>query len=171
MKIIAFALLFAAGTALAAETGTLVRATDLKKEPFSDASSVASLPEKAKVEVLARQGGWTRVKTETGASGWVRMLALRMGDEVQPRQGSSGLSQLFNVARTGSSGNTVTTGVRGLDKEQIKNASPNPAELAKLDGYRMGRADAEKFAGGTPRLSEQKIEYLAAQKSGAPAGQ
>jgi hypothetical protein len=165
MKIIVFALLFAAGAALAAETGTLVRATDLKKEPFSDASNVASLPEKAKVEVLARQGGWTRVKTGDGATGWVRMLALRMGDEAQAKQGGSGLAQLFNVARTGSSGNTVTTGVRGLDKEQIQNATPNPAELAKLNAYRLNRAEAERFADSAPRLSTQKIDYLSAPRA------
>jgi hypothetical protein len=162
MKFIAVALMFAAGAALAAETGVLVRASDLKKEPFFDAANVSSLPEQARVEVLKRQGGWTQVKTDSGATGWVRMLSLRMGDAAPARQGSSGFSQLFNVARTGSSGNTVTTGVRGLDKEQIKNAVPNPAELAKLDAFRMSRADAEKFAGGNPVLSPQKIDYVAA---------
>ena len=60
-----------------AEPATLLRPTELKKEPASDAPTVAPLAEKAKVDVLERKGGWTRVKTESGAEGWVKMLVLR----------------------------------------------------------------------------------------------
>jgi N-acetylglucosaminyldiphosphoundecaprenol N-acetyl-beta-D-mannosaminyltransferase len=45
---------------------------------------------------------------------------------------------MFNVARTGTSGTQVTTGVRGLDAEQIANAQPNPAELAKQEKFMHG---------------------------------
>ena len=128
-----------------AEPATVIRATELKQEPASDSATVSTLPEQAAVDVVERKGGWMRVKS-TGGEGWVRMLSLRLGGSSAPKPGASGVNQLFNVARTGSSGTQVTTGVRGLDAEQIANAQPNPAELAKLEKFAADRNAAEGFA-------------------------
>ena len=126
-----------------AEPATVVRATELKKEPATDAATVSQLAENATVDALERQGGWTHVKA--GANeGWVKMLALRYGGSA--KSGDSGLQQAFNVARSGSSGTQVTTGVRGLDETQLANARPNPAELAKLNGFAADRSGASAFA-------------------------
>lgn len=145
------------GPAIAQETGFAVRQTDVKKEPFTDAETVGTLAEKSQVKVLGRQGGWAQI--ESGAlAGWVRLLSIRMNSGQSSF--TSGLKSLFSVARTGSSGTTVTTGVRGLDKEQIQNAKPNPEELKKLAGFAVTRGDAEQFAGGNPQLKNQKIDYL-----------
>jgi hypothetical protein len=153
----ALALALCAVSAIAQETGLAVRETEVKKEPYSDAQTVGTLPEKTPVKVLARQGGWMQVESGT-QSGWVRMLSIRM-DSGQSSF-ASGLKSLFSVARTGSSGRTVTTGVRGLDKEQIKNAKPNPEELKKLAGFAASKGEAEQFAAGNPKLADQKIDYL-----------
>lgn len=155
----AFALALAAASAFAQETGYAVRQTEVKKEPFTDARTVGTLEERAQLKVLSRQGGWVQV--ESGAlSGWVRMLSIRTNSG----QASvvSGLKSLFNVARSGSSGTTVTTGVRGLDKEQIQNAKPNPEELRKLAALAVTKADAERWAAGSPPLKNQAVEYLPA---------
>ncbi|HTQ72658.1 MAG TPA: hypothetical protein VMI74_00065 [Burkholderiales bacterium] len=161
MRIAVLLCLLAAAPAFAQETGFAVRDTEVKKEPFSDAQTVGTLAEKAQVKVLARQGGWMQV--ESGAlSGWVRMLSIRMNSGQSSF--ASGLRSLFSVARTGSSGQTVTTGVRGLDKEDIKNAKPNPEELKKLAGFSASKGDAEKFAASNPLLKSQKIDYLQAPK-------
>jgi hypothetical protein len=126
-----------------AEPATVVRATDLKKDPATDAATIAQLAENAAVDALERQGGWTRVKA--GANeGWVKMLALRYGGPA--KSGDTGLQQAFNVARTGSSGTQVTTGVRGLDESQLANARPNPAELARLNTFTADKAAANAFA-------------------------
>ncbi len=145
------------GPAIAQETGFAVRQTDVKKEPFTDAETVGTLAEKSQVKVLGRQGGWAQI--ESGAlAGWVRLLAIRMNSGQSSF--TSGLKSLFSVARTGSSGTTVTTGVRGLDREQIQNAKPNPEELKKLAGFTATKGDAEQFAAGNPKLKNQKIDYL-----------
>jgi hypothetical protein len=68
------------------------------------------------------------------------------------------VTQLFNVARTGSSGTQVTTGVRGLDAEQIANAQPNPAELAKLEKFAADRDAAAGFA-AQGKLSATAVAY------------
>ncbi|HSA89965.1 MAG TPA: hypothetical protein VLF42_08730 [Burkholderiales bacterium] len=141
----------------AAEPATVIRASELKQEPAADAATLATLAENTAVEALERRSGWTRVKAPAG-EGWVRMLALRFGGSTAAKPGTSGVSELFNVARTGTSGTQVTTGVRGLDAEQIAAAQPNPAELAKLETFAADRGAAESFA-AEGRLSARAVPY------------
>jgi hypothetical protein len=141
-----------------AEPATVIRATELKQAPATDAATVASLAENAKVNALDRKGGWTRVKAEGGAEGWVRMLSLRYAGTGEAKAGDSGVSQLLSVARSGTSGTQVTTGVRGLDQEQLANAKPNAAELKKMENYSVSRDRAEDFA-RKGHLSAQRVDY------------
>ena len=140
-----------------AEPATVIRATELKGEPASDAATVAQLAENTRVDALERKGGWTRVKAG-GAEGWVKLLALRYGGPGEAKRGDTGLTQAFNVARTGSSGTQVTTGVRGLDEEQLAKAQPNPAELAKLSRFAVDRDGATNFA-EQGKLSAATVPY------------
>ena len=151
------ALLLVPALALA-EPATVIRATELKQSPATDAAGVATLAETTKVDALERKGGWTRVRTEGGAEGWVRMLALRYAGTGEAKQGDAGISQVLNVARTGTSGAQVTTGVRGLDAEQLANARPNPAELRKMESYSASRDGADGFA-AKGKLSAQRVDY------------
>ena len=155
MRVLALLLLVPA-LALA-EPATVIRATDLKQAPASDSDTVAALAEQTAVEVLERKSGWIRVKSVSG-EGWVRMLALRLGGATAAKSGASGQTQMFNVARTGTSGTQVTTGVRGLDAEQIANAQPNPAELAKLEKFAADRDAAASFA-TQGKLSPASVDY------------
>lgn len=141
-----------------AEPAVVIRATELKKEPATDAATVAELAENAAVDATERKGGWTKVKAEDGAQGWVKMLLLRYGAAGAAKPGASGLTQLFNVARTGTSGTQVTTGVRGLDAEQLTNAQPNAAELAKLASYAASPETSAQFA-RRAKLQAQQVEY------------
>ena len=152
-----YALLMLLLPALAlAEPATVIRATELKQEPASDSATVAPLAESTAVDALERKGGWTRVKAG-GNEGWVRMLSLRFGSGTA-KPGDSGVSQLFNAARTGTSGTQVTTGVRGLDAQMLANAQPNPAELAKLKDFAVERGAAAGFA-AEGSLSSKPVEY------------
>lgn len=138
-----------------------VRSTDVKQQPFSDAPIVTALGEKAKVNILSRQGGWVKISCSQG-SGWVRMLSLRYTSTAGKR-GDSGMQSLFNVGRSGSSGVTVATGVRGLSEEDLKNAQPNPRELDKLRHYAVNRPDAAAFA-SEGALKPQALDYLPAER-------
>jgi len=139
-----------------AEPASVVRATDLKQGPATDSATLAALPENASVEALERKGGWTRVKTSSG-EGWVRMLALRYKPG-SAKAGDSGAKELYNVARTGSSGTQTTTGVRGLSAEQIANAQPNLGELNKLKEFSADRGAASGFA-AEGSLAARSVEY------------
>ena len=140
-----------------AEPATVVRAVDLKKSPASDAATLAPLAEGAKVEALERQGGWTRIKAAPG-EGWVRMLALRYDGASESKQGDLGIVQAINVARTGTSGTQVTTGVRGLDEKQLAAAQPNAAELKKMEGFGVEKPAAAKFA-TDGKLEPRTVSY------------
>lgn len=155
MRFLFFLLLVPA--AALAEPATIVRSTDLKQAPATDAATLATLAENTAVDALERKSGWTRVKAAEG-EGWVRMLSLRFGAATAPKAGASGLSQVFNVARTGTSGTQVTTGVRGLDAEQLAAAQPNPAELAKLEKFSADDEAAKRFA-AQGKLNATSVEY------------
>jgi len=141
-----------------AEPATLVRASELKAQPASDAPTVTQLAVDAAVDAGERSGGWVRVRTAAGAQGWVKMLALKYGGPGVARKGDSGLTQAINVARTGASGTQVTTGVRGLDEQQLANARPNPAELEKMKQFAADRGTASSFA-SEGSLAAKTVEY------------
>lgn len=151
-------LLFAASVQADAP-GTLIRAAELKAKPFIDAASVTNLPDNAPLKVIDTQGGWSQVKTNDGKSGWVRLLNIRLlAPEVSKTTGQT-LSELGGVIRTGTTKSAATTGAKGLSREDIANARPNPQEVKKLDGYKAKPAEAEKFA-ATRKLTAQNVPEL-----------
>jgi hypothetical protein len=159
MRIVAIIFLFLqVGAACAAEFGYTLRSTELKDAPFTDAKTLATLPEQTKVEIILRQGAWLQVKEQQ--TGWVRLLSLRIG-EGKITGGDSGLKSLMNLGmgRSGNTGVTVATGVRGLSEADLKNARPNPQELEKLLHMTVPTVDAKKFA-ASAKLTAQQINYL-----------
>lgn len=150
--------------AQAVETATAVRNTEIKAKPFADAAIVGTLEQGGKVEVLARKASWMRIKADD-SSGWVKMLSLRLSEGETNKSGDSGLGALFNVASKGSSGGTVTTGVRGLSEENLKNAQANPKALEAMQGYVANKTEAQQFAksGG---LHEQSMDYVSETGNG-----
>ncbi|HEY6095691.1 MAG TPA: SH3 domain-containing protein [Gallionellaceae bacterium] len=155
----AICLSLACSLAYAGDPAYAVRDTDLKAKPYSDADTLQVVPANSKVEILQRKSSWMQIKVG-GKTGWVRMLSLRLG-EVAQKRGDSGLAALFNVANTGSSGSTVTTGVRGLSEEQLKNTKPNPQELELGRSYVVDKAEARKF-GQAGKLKTRSMDYLPA---------
>ena len=158
--IASMALLLASAAAQAGEEAYTLRATELKAKPFSDAQTLLTLPERSKVEVLQRRASWTEVKSGK-TTGWVKMLSLQLARGATQRRADNGLRSLFNVAQTGRSGSTVTTGVRGLSEEDLKNARPDPQELEEAKQYAASKVDAKRFA-AQGKLQAQQVDYLAA---------
>lgn len=155
LSLLTLAGLFASATALA-EPATLLRDSSLLEKPQSGATSLAALKAKSPVDITSRQGAWAQVKTVDGAQGWVRLLNLRTGSG---QKSGGSLGTLANVFKTGSSGNTVSTGVKGLSAEKLKNAVPNDAELQRLDKQQSTERDARQFA-KQAKLSSQTVSYL-----------
>lgn len=151
--------------AWADEIAYTVRATLLKEKPYTDARTLATLEQRSRVVVVSRQASWMQVKTNA-ESGWVKMLSLQFSAaEKQNKKGDSGLRALFNVA-SGGGGGSVTTGVRGLSAEDLKNAQPNPQALLAVQGYAVSKSAAKNFA-MAGNLSALEMEYVTTPKKGA----
>ncbi len=111
------ALSLVARLALAADSGTALRDTEIKVEPFRDARTVAMLLKGEPADILRREGGWMQVDSGKG-KGWVHMLNIRRAGAQKGTGDQSGLLSLAS-GRTGSSGTILaTTGIRGLDSSQ-----------------------------------------------------
>jgi hypothetical protein len=153
-------LLLGAGNALAAERGLIIRAGELKAQPFIDAAKTASVTPNQPVTIVERKGAWASVESN-GQKGWVRLLNVRL----EPRSGAASTGRpgstggITSLLSTGSRGGSVTTGVKGMDETDIRNASPNLAELDRLNGLSVeppeARADATKYG-----LKENTLGYL-----------
>lgn len=145
--------------AWAAESGTALKADTIRAEPFADAKAVTALTVGDKVEILKKNGGWLQVKSAKG-SGWVRMLSVRKGEA---RKGSGNAVGLLGLAsgRAGTGKVVATTGIRGLNEEELKSAKFNEAELKLAESFATGKADAQKFA-AQGKLAARKFDYLPA---------
>lgn len=126
-----------------AESATLARDTPLHEKPLRDAAVVATLKAGALVNVDTRQGAWAKVTTADGKQGHVRILNLRSAGG---QKGDSGVSALASVFRTGSSGTSVATGVKGMSAEELTGAEPDEAELRELHRLRASEEDARRAA-------------------------
>lgn len=139
-------------------TATVIRSSDLKAKPFTDAETLRPLKENEKLGILSRKSSWTEVKA-TDAAGWVKMLSLRFdGGNIDEKP--TNLFKDFGDLRKGSaSGSTTTTAVKGLDKESFKKLSPNMAQLQKAQSFVVTKTDAKEFA-AQQNLTEQEQAYV-----------
>ena len=145
-----FAALLALAAVAWAETDQAFtnRATDLRDQASRDAKTVASLPADTAVKVVGRSGAWTQVDAN-GKKGWINSFHLRF--PVTAEKSSSGGGFLAGVTSAlggarESKATVATTGIRGLTPEDLKNAAPDTAALAKAQSYRANKDAAERFA-------------------------
>ena len=155
--IIAAAAILSPAAGLAAERAFAVRAGDLKQQPFIDAAAAGSVAANQALSVLVRQGGWVRVESN-GQNGWMRMLNIRLA-VAAPAPGTNGGGSSAARLRTGSSGKTVTTGVKGLDESNIRGSTPDEAQVAQLEALGVDPSEAASHAASSG-LKEQSVQYL-----------
>lgn len=159
MKLLSAVLLFMLSfTALAGEVAYTVRTTALKAKPYTDAATLIILEQRSRVVVEARRASWMQVKARD-KTGWVKMLSLQFSNSDKNKTGDNGLRALFNVASGGGRGGSVTTGVRGLSEENLKNAHPDPKALEAVQGYGANKSEAKIFA-NAGSLHAQDVSYV-----------
>lgn len=155
------AALLLSGALHAAESGTALKGDDIKAEPFRDAKTVATLATGDKVDIVKKNGGWYQVNSAKGR-GWVRMLSIRKGDARKSGGSASGLLALGS-GRAGTGKVVATTGIRGLNEEELKAAKFDEAELKRAESYANDKKAAAKFA-AAGKLTTRPFDYLPAAK-------
>lgn len=159
---LALAAALAAGTA-GAESGTVIRDTELRAEPLGSAAVVARLKARTEVAISGRKGAWADVSAGAQQAGWVRILNLRTGrSDGKAAGGGNKLAQAF---LTGSSGNTVSTGVKGLSPDILRGAGAAPSEVALLEQFAGSAAEAREHA-AAGQLQAQRVDYPKAERRG-----
>ena len=153
------ALLLATPIAYAGDKGVAVKTDELRAEPFRDAKQVGALAAGDKVEIIKKDGGWLQIESAKG-KGWVRMLSVRRGEARNTSAGSevAGLAGLAS-GRAGTGKVVATTGIRGLNEEELKAAKYNETELKLADSYVTSKAAAQAFA-AKGKLTAQTMGYL-----------
>lgn len=143
-------------SAWAGESGIALKDDSLRKEPYSDAATAGSIKRNDKIEILEKKGAWLKVKA-SGSSGWVRMLSVRRGTTTQGNSGQG----VLNLAsgRSGTGKVVATTGVRGLNEEELKAAKFNEAETKLMESYATSADSARLFA-QAGSLQARKLDYL-----------
>ena len=142
---------------VAVETGIALKVDSIRMEPFSDARAVAILNTGDKVTILKKDGGWLNIKSAKG-NGWIRMLSIRRG-EVQKSKGVVDSLQGLASGRSGTGRVVATTGIRGLNEEELRAAKFDAVELYLAESYSTSREDAQRFA-NQGKLKPRSFDYL-----------
>lgn len=135
--------LFCLQAAIAAETGTALKNDILRKEPYADAKTSGSLTRGEPLDILKKQGAWLQIKTRK-TTGWVRLLSVKRGAATSGNQAAGVLAAASGRAGTGQV--VSTTGIRGLNEEELKAAKFNESEVKTLESYTLSADDGRQFA-------------------------
>jgi uncharacterized protein YraI len=156
----------AVAQAPAQETGTALKADDIKAEPFKDANTIGQIAKGERLEILARQSGWLQVKAGS-KRGWVRMLSVRRGQAAGTDVGKE-VGGIAGIAtgRAGTGQVVSSTGVRGLSEQELKDAKFDAAQLQRAEAQAVGAPDAKAFA-AQGQLAAQQVAFLPEPKAGA----
>jgi hypothetical protein len=160
--------LYVATASAWAAPGTVLRDEKLYSQPTSGSSVTASVVKGAGVEILDKQGGWLRV-TAGKSTGWIRLLSVRAG---AGGLGGVGVGDVVGAATTRSDPSRVVAvaGLRGLNDEDLKKATFNADELARLDTFKATPSQARSFASqsglaavNVPALPKPESEQTSSQ--------
>lgn len=152
-------LLVAAGQVAAAEQVTVERDSALYAEPRADAAEVARLRQGMTGDVVEKKGVWLNLRTLEG-TGWIFSFNVRFPTRpaAQSDGGGSVLGRLF-APRRASVATTSTIGIRGLDEEDLRQATFSAAQIQLLDQYAASREAAESQASASG-LTPVQVQFL-----------
>lgn len=132
--------------------------------PDFGSPSVAKLSKNQQVQVAGQEGLWFKLNMPGGAAGYVRINDVRMA--YSGKDDSSAL-QVLTKGKAGKGRVSETAGVRGIDESDLRSASFDSAQLAKLDGYRVSPAAAEANA-RTHGWARTPVAYATEAKPAGP---
>lgn len=142
-----------------ADSASTVRETVVRSAPDNQSKQLTILPTGQSVDLKERQGGWYRIELADARTGWLPLLSVRKTGATPKAEKSSGLRSLLSSFRTGSSGVTVATGVRGLDAVDLKNSKPDMDELKRIANYVCSDDEARAYAAKAGLVS-RKVAWL-----------
>lgn len=123
----------------------VVQETQLVQTPAHDATALETLQKDQTITVKKRQQAWYQIHTDNDINGWVKMLSVRFL-AAPKRDSETGLGSLWNSITSGKSDSTVSSGIRGFDEQDLRNAKANKDQVVLLATYRHTKEQAQAFA-------------------------
>lgn len=148
-----------------AADGVMLRDDSLRSAASAGSAVVGKAAKGSPVDILARKGGWTQVRT-AGRTGWVRLLSVRA---TAADGGKDDLAAVAALTQKRDSGKVVAVaGLRGLNEEELRSAQFDAAELRRLESYGVAGAEARKFAadGGLAAVAVNELPAPQRETSG-----
>jgi len=149
-------ILLAPPSLAATESGSAIKGDEIKAEPFRDAKTLGNLKVGDPVQIVKRDGAWLQISTPQ--KGWVKMLSIRKGSSASSGASLTGVAALAS-GRAGTGKIVSTTGIRGLNEENLKEARFSEKEVKAVEAYTVSKADAAKFA-AQGKLKPRQLAYL-----------
>jgi hypothetical protein len=148
-----------AATFAYAEPAITIKQVMLKEAAASDSKTVATLPANTTVDLKKREGAWVQLGSGSDV-GWAKLFDIRLASaQTAPAKGGGGgLGEVLGLA-SGQRSASVTTGVRGLDEDQLAKAQPNPQEFQKLVAFQVTKEQGQQFA-AAGKLTPREVELL-----------
>lgn len=140
---------------------------DVHSAPDFSAPTIAKLNRDAPVKITGQQGLWFQLALPAGKPGYVRVNDVRMA--YSGKENSSANMRALFSGKAGKGRVTETAGVRGLDESDLKSASFDATQLAKLESYRVTPEAAVAHARASV-WSDTRVAYAAEAKPVATAG-
>lgn len=162
-RLLLVAVAVAAAGGAAAQQVTLERDSPLYSEPRLESAPVTQLKQGASGDVVGKEGGWLNLRTPAG-TGWLFSFNVRFPS--QKADGSdtgsgAALGRVFGPRRRSSV--TSSIGIRGLEEEDLKQATFDARQMKLLDDHATTRQAAEQGARAAG-LAPTKVDYLDARK-------
>lgn len=146
----------------AAEQVAVERESRIHAEPRLDAPELGVAAPGTVAEVLGKSGAWLKVRTPS-ATGWLFSFNVQfMSKPSDAARASSGggdsaIGRIFGPQRGVNV--TSTIGVRGLEKEDLRQAQFDAQQMQQLDGFAVSREAAEETA-RAKGLRTMQVDYL-----------
>lgn len=148
---------------LATETGSALKADNMRFEPFADAKVTGSINKGDNLEIVSKKGAWLQIKSKS-KTGWVRLLSVKRGNSSSSNQVGGVLAAASGRAGTGQV--VSTTGIRGLSAEELKAAKFSESEVKTLESYTQSAEQGRQFA-SAGNLKTISFSNLKAVKGGS----
>ena len=139
---------------------------DVHVGPDFATPTVATLKRDTAVSVTGQQGLWFKLALPEGKAGFVRVNDVRLAYATKE---TGGAARALFTGKAGKGRVSETAGVRGLDESELKAATYDAVQLAKLESYRVTPQVAAKAAGSNG-WSSSKIAYATEFKPKQAAG-
>lgn len=125
--------------------GKVVMPSNLFNAPQHNSQIIGEISKDDDITIYKRQRAWYNILTRQQLNGWVKMLNVKFIGSAK-REGEIGVKDVFTSVISKNISPTASTGVRGFDEDDLKNAKADLKQLSLLLSFQTTALSAVDFA-------------------------